>query len=295
MTFFNDKKRLENDSFLNFLQELSLSNKTIFYRPNTGNAGDALINVGFYEVASSLKLNFRELDNNQPLPIELKNAIVIMPGGGYLVKEWMSNFNLLKKARARNYSIVFAPQSITLEKHLLEQILKDGDLLFCRERQSYQHLESMQLNIELNIANDLAFYVDCHSVMTKRQIKSIFSNCSLEKRIKRLIKLLIIIGHILFSKLNPHIKALRTDQEASTNEKRPWILDLAKVCQFDLNNSQSNYTTAALFLAVIDSYETVETDRLHVLIAAHLLKKKVSFRDNSYGKLRAVFDYTIKG
>jgi pyruvyl transferase EpsO len=43
------------------------------------------------------------------------------------------------------------------------------------------------------------------------------------------------------------------------------------------------------------SYEEIHTDRLHGLILACLLSKRVIFRDNSYKKLRRYYDAFLKG
>ena len=47
-------------------------------------------------------------------------------------------------------------------------------------------------------------------------------------------------------------------------------------------------------IGALQKYEQVNTDRLHIAIAATLLGKKVKLFPNSYYKNRAVFEYSLK-
>ena len=49
-----------------------------------------------------------------------------------------------------------------------------------------------------------------------------------------------------------------------------------------------------LLLTTVDKYRTIVTDRLHVSIAAALMNKEVYMLDNSYGKLSAVYQHSLK-
>ena len=52
---------------------------------------------------------------------------------------------------------------------------------------------------------------------------------------------------------------------------------------------------AARLLRALGRHELVRTDRLHVMIGALLMGKRVEARDNSYGKLRAVHAHSLAG
>ena len=64
---------------------------------------------------------------------------------------------------------------------------------------------------------------------------------------------------------------------------------------FDLSNSGKDNDDPQEFLRHIDQYERVITDRLHVAIGGALLGKEVKLIGNSYFKIRAIFDSSIKG
>jgi len=60
--------------------------------------------------------------------------------------------------------------------------------------------------------------------------------------------------------------------------------------------SYNGYTTKPLneLIDVLQKYEQINTDRLHIAIGATLLGKQVRLFPNSYYKNRAVFDYSLK-
>lgn len=81
---------------------------------------------------------------------------------------------------------------------------------------------------------------------------------------------------------------LRVDVEKSFSGRVP-------KSNFDLSNSGKDDSDPQEFLRYIDQYQRVITDRLHVAIGAALLGKEVKIVGNSYFKIRAIFDSSIKG
>lgn len=72
-----------------------------------------------------------------------------------------------------------------------------------------------------------------------------------------------------------------------------------KLKSFPISNndiSYNGYATKPLdeFIAVLQQYTQVNTDRLHVAIGATLLGKQVQLFPNSYHKNKAVFDYSLR-
>ncbi|MBQ0957334.1 hypothetical protein KAK06_00050 [Ideonella sp. 4Y11] len=63
----------------------------------------------------------------------------------------------------------------------------------------------------------------------------------------------------------------------------------------DLSNQGKHTTDIAGFMAAIDRYETIHTDRLHVAIGGCLLGKAVHLYPNGYFKLQAVYRSSIEG
>ena len=62
----------------------------------------------------------------------------------------------------------------------------------------------------------------------------------------------------------------------------------------DISHKGNHYTPVKDFFSEIDNYETVYTDRLHVAIAAVLLKKKLHWYPGNYFKSEAVYKSSVK-
>ena len=82
------------------------------------------------------------------------------------------------------------------------------------------------------------------------------------------------------------LNAFRLDKES--------ILHILPRSNSDL--SYHGYATKSLngLMDILQKYEQVNTDRLHIAIGATLLGKQVRLFPNSYYKNRAVFDYSLK-
>ena len=84
-------------------------------------------------------------------------------------------------------------------------------------------------------------------------------------------------------------------------EKKPDIIcpqgdiDLSAMGGGSVKSSREHIAfSAMLMLSVVDSVQTVITDRLHVGIAAALLGKEVYLLDNSYRKLSEVYKRSLQ-
>ncbi|MBU2472700.1 polysaccharide pyruvyl transferase family protein [Patescibacteria group bacterium] len=82
------------------------------------------------------------------------------------------------------------------------------------------------------------------------------------------------------------LNAFRSDKES--------ILRALPESNIDL--SYNGYATKSLdkLINILQKYEQVNTDRLHIAIGAMLLGKQVRLFPNSYYKNKAIFDYSLK-
>lgn len=82
------------------------------------------------------------------------------------------------------------------------------------------------------------------------------------------------------------LNAFRLDIESVLNTQHELNIDI----------SQNGYATKPLdeLIGILQEFEQVNTDRLHIAIAATLLGKKVKLFPNSYYKNKAVFEYSLK-
>lgn len=82
------------------------------------------------------------------------------------------------------------------------------------------------------------------------------------------------------------LNAFRSDRESI----------LQTLPRLNIDISYNGYATKPLneLIEVLQKYEQINTDRLHIAIAATLLGKHVRLFPNSYYKNRAVFDYSLR-
>ena len=87
---------------------------------------------------------------------------------------------------------------------------------------------------------------------------------------------------------------LRSDKEGIMNKSDISGIDLSDFGGACWCNSGLAFVTTKLFLAFVDRFDIIVTDRLHIAIAAAKLGKKVLALDNSYGKISSVYNYSLK-
>jgi exopolysaccharide biosynthesis predicted pyruvyltransferase EpsI len=80
------------------------------------------------------------------------------------------------------------------------------------------------------------------------------------------------------------LRAYRTDREAPGSPVPDGNNDISVTCE-SLDH----------WLWTISRYETVQTDRAHVMIAAALLGKHVQYRASSYHKVPAIAEFALRG
>ena len=86
---------------------------------------------------------------------------------------------------------------------------------------------------------------------------------------------------------NPVLIALRTDKESVFDRSDE---ENEKLRNMDLSESCKDVEE---FVSIINSHETVITDRLHVGVAAAILGKTTIVADNNYGKISSIYSYSL--
>lgn len=278
-------------NLLDFFDGLSSYKKgKIYYYPNNGNAGDALINMGFYSLAKKFNINFDVINGCDTYLIK-DNDVILVAGGGCLVPEWDSTPNFVKKINNLDVKVklVILPHSIREVDDIISN-LPDGTIIFCREKYSYEYIVEKSNANEVYLENDIAFYADLNVIKNEKNIFSPKINY------KNMIRKTFIFFHVVKSKSNKTVFAMRTDKESNSNLniKRLLINDLSLVASFGAGLYPESLYTSNSFLELIDLYEEVHTDRLHVAIGACLLGKKVTVYNNGYYKCKGVYEQSMK-
>lgn len=277
---------------LGFFEKLSTVDEgKIYYYPNNGNAGDALINMGFYTLAAKYNLNYELISYD--LIHKIKDGdYVLVAGGGCLVPEWDST---PKFVRAINQllikvKLVILPHSIREVDEIITN-LPDNTIIFCREKYSYDYCCSKSNASEVYLDDDIAFFTDLN--IFKKPNSPDFK---LNINYKNIIRKIFIYYHKIFSIKRNIIFAMRTDKESNDkiNVKRILINDFSLVSSFGAGEYQESLYSSREFLNLINLYDEIHTDRLHVSIGAALLGKKVIIYNNGYYKCKGVYEKSMK-
>lgn len=268
------------------LQTAILRYRRIFYLPNSGNAGDALINMGFYSVAKKIGLAFEEITSNFNCENLDREDLVILPGGGYIVPYWGAGSKTLQRLTTYRFPLLLLPQSVDGREEILS-LLRPMDTLFLRERYSYDYAQSLDLKCALSMDHDLAFSVEAADILS---FGTIFPRPS----IRNFRKIARIGYHYGRSRFIGRLAAWRTDGESLLREKKPKINDISLLTKFGTTNQEMNRCTAQWLLKTLSWYDVVETDRLHVCIACALVGTRVILHLNAYHKIKGVFEYSIQ-
>lgn len=261
----------------------------IFYYPNGGNAGDALIDMGFYTLAQQFNLKFSLIspDNINQLK---NNDIVLVGGGGCLVPEWTSTPTFLKSLIKLKLKIklIILPHSIRGIDELISNLPEDS-IIFCREKYSFEYCQNISNAKAVYLADDMAFYVDPIKILTTPH------HFKIKLTSKNIIRKILIYFHHLRAQFTFKINAMRTDKERNNNlnVKRSLANDLSLIASFGTDNYQASLYSTKQFLKLINLYEEIKTDRLHVAVGAYLLNKKLSIYNNGYYKCKGVYEQSM--
>ncbi len=82
------------------------------------------------------------------------------------------------------------------------------------------------------------------------------------------------------------LAAFRTDAEAA--------IEVPGICSIDVSRYGDKHDAWPL-LEVVSRFDTVHTDRMHVGVAAAMMGKQTFLYDNSYHKIRAVYEHSLAG
>lgn len=250
-----------------------LKNKKVAYCQNTGNAGDALIWYGTICLFKKLGIfhtpyHLEKIVNTPSKAID----VIVFGGGGNFVPYYHHCSMFIKKVMRKEKPVIILPQTIQGHQRLLRRLLPNVTL-FCREQMSYEYcLDNVPYQDNVLLACDLAFFADLTPFTMPRKEKN------------------DPLTHLYAFRLDCEINKLR--------EGIPLPRDNQDISLYgtitETTSYAENYAVVEKFIKTIDAYDVVWTDRLHVGIAAFLLGKKVHLFDNSYGKVRAVFEATLK-
>lgn len=183
------------------------------------------------------------------------NDVLLIDGGGNFVDYYFDVKDFLIKKPDLYKEIIILPHTIFGEEQIkVLNNITSNLTVFCREKVSLEFLDN-----RLTRTNSRVY---------------LWHDCAFYNELSQV------------STGNGILNAFRSDKESI----------LVKYPELNNDLSYNGYATKPLdeFIEVLQKYEKVNTDRLHVAIGAALLGKQVQLFPNSYYKNKAVFDYSLK-
>jgi exopolysaccharide biosynthesis predicted pyruvyltransferase EpsI len=260
----------------------------IYFRPNPGNAGDAMIAYATFQLFDELGLDYRLVEDGDFDPT---GKIVVYGGGGNLIDGQVVARLFLETCHASAKKLVLLPHTVQGHADLLGAMGGNVDL-FAREEVSYDHMVRVATSANVMIADDMVFGLNLESLKKDHperplccvSIKWCLRRCFfwLREFLRRTWLGVLVID------------CFRADIE-KTEIKRPyWNADLSKLFKCGGHEPALAATASWMIFEQMGHYEEVRTNRLHLAIAGALLGMRVKFYANNYYKCRAVYDYSMK-
>lgn len=270
---------------------ISLRGKSFIFVPNPGNAGDGLIAAAEYFEFMRLGLSFRYFDINSPINFR-RDDVIVYGGGGNLVGLYNNAKNFLIKIHNKIERLIILPHTIRGHEDLISSF-GENVTIFCRDLPSYEHVRKTSGAVSCYKADDMALSLPVIEVLG-RSTKLGFSFVDLMtmRTVKRVVRL---CDYAISSKFDFRVlNAFRYDAEGANRGEGLLNIDVSQVFSGDEMSDVDCRETAYAFMRFINLFDKVNTDRLHVCIAAALLGKRVDFYDNSYGKNSNVYEFSMK-
>lgn len=293
---------MSNLSLTDFLSKLS-KNENLYYKTNPGNAGDALIATGAYQLFDKHDLNIISVSDNA---FDATDKIVLYAGGGNLVGIYPDAKRFFERNHRTAKQIILLPHTVTKNEDLLASF-GSNVTIFARENVTYQYLKKHAKNANVHIDHDLAVNLNIQEVLNTKVIS--FHNALFKRVVYKLLNnprekdipsAFLMLENLFFEFRSLFLRNINTgnffrdDAESLLKELPNNNADLSQIYDYGTHSENVSLYTAHRLISYINNFKKIRTDRLHVCIAAALLGKEVEFFPNSYFKCKAVYEYSLK-
>jgi exopolysaccharide biosynthesis predicted pyruvyltransferase EpsI len=262
------------------------------YVPNEGNAGDALIGAGTWQFFDDIELH-PEFATRRGLR---EGDAVIYGGGGNFVPEYQACRRFLERCLEVNVaSALVMPQTIRGHEDVLAR-LDERFTLVCRDTASMIRVQTSGTRARLLFAPDMALYVDVARLFERCES---YRSARLWLRFAHMDRLVPYLRwrralNRMAPPLGSHINVMRVDEEATAAEPGDPRWDVSRLYASGLSFREESDLVSRDFLAFFGRISSVRTNRLHAGVAGALMGCDVTYLDNSYGKIGAVYDAWMK-
>jgi len=247
----------------------------IKYIPNQGNAGDSLIGLATLQVFDEL-----ELDYEICKPTEVfEGQIILYGGGGSLIRKYHRCRNFLLNNHEKNNTVVL-PHSFNDIDPLLT-VLSEKVILIARENISYDYIKSKSKYPDnCLLSGDMAFYI---------------KNIDRYKNISCIGECNVFRFNDELSNSDRLVEVPEDNKDISVDFHRPMFMKNWHLPD-DINTQVKKNLSIATdnIFSYLSKFQIVNTNRLHVGIAAALLGKTVNLYRGSYHKIAGVYDFSMR-
>lgn len=258
--------------------------------PVPGNGGDALIAEATLRLFDRHGISFRILPSHH---VEIPPvAHVVIGGGGNLTGDYPHASRFIDNVHSRVASLTVLPHSYRGNEDLFAR-LGANTTLFARERKSWEHIRQFPNLGGIGLEDDLALtFADTPGFLASIRRRRFLALRRFAKIQSLKLKARKSGAATRFLELN----SFRDDVESAAQDKPADNLDLSKQINYDsdMQDRALVQRTVFYFFATIAWFSSVNTDRLHVAIAASLLGKPVNLFEGSYWKAREVYRQSLK-
>ncbi|MBT0719874.1 polysaccharide pyruvyl transferase family protein [Rosenbergiella collisarenosi] len=239
------------------------SQHTFVYKANPGNAGDGVIASATYDFFEKFNLDFEMYSASAKY--NPNEHVLVFGGGGNLIEGlYREGRDFLEDNLSSFAKVLIFPSTIKGYSDFFREH-EDKFVVFCREQTTYEYILSLGYDgNSCYLTDDMAFYLDLKKYTSGASVTKESCNC------------------------------FRTDGESSFETGHENNHDISLTWNGDYwDNKDLARNSTRCMINFLESYSTINTDRLHVSILGCLLDKKVNFYPNSYYKNQAVFNYSI--
>jgi exopolysaccharide biosynthesis predicted pyruvyltransferase EpsI len=255
-----------------------LRSQDVHFLAPAGNGGDCLIAAATFQILADLGVSIQVVDD----VTKLSGVTLVIAGGGNLTPFYGEVASALTAIRDKGNRIVMLPTSVLGREDVLAELSHDATI-FCRERQSYEHVRKHAPQIRTELEHDMALFLDVDRLYTRidaAELQPRFDEALEGARTSadtlRGIRLNCMRGGAekTFVPKGRNIDAaalFRTGTRPGTCEPGAWMM--LEFCKLPAE---------------------ITTNRLHIGIGAALVGTPTVLRDNNYGKISAVYEQSLR-
>ncbi len=289
------------------LREIVTSDYILLDLPFFPNVGDIMIWKSTLDLLQELpyKCLYSAAIQNYLKPVITQDILIIFMGGGNFGDLWIRHQLFREKVLADfpNNQIIQLPQSVCFNDN--DFLKKDIDIfashkgrvtLYARERQSFDFLKCNYQNADVRLMPDIAFAFKVGRIRRLESSGSLFVRRNDSEK-------------IAYKNIPKDVD----EEDWPTLQKRPLLIKIAnailkipicfhskkmEVLAYGLYGSFYSFVIKDYILkkgiAFLLPYATIYSSRFHAGLLAVLLGKKVFFFDNSYGKIKGLYNEWMK-